>query len=154
MKDKVVIYIKGLHDSSDNECVEAAYTGKYYMKDGIHFVEYEEDFGSAVESYNESGNKVDAGGESYISNNVISISNKEVQVIRQGQMSNHMVFSLDGRNESYYDTPFGSMTVGIETSDIHLVESDSEIKVSVRYFVEISGQPMGESNVEIRIVEV
>lgn len=152
MTDKVVLYIKGLHDMGEGECLEIAYAGNYCYKDGLHIIEYEEDFSDSVEDVNEKGETSKSTDQLIVSSR-ITISPREVQLLRQGSVGSHMVFTSGKKNSNYYDTPFGSMMMNVQTLDLDVIESEKEIKASIKYMIEFNDQPMGESFVEIRIVD-
>lgn len=136
MKENVVIYISGLHSSlEEGDCVEMVYAGKYYFRGGKHFIKYSEVL-----------------NDGSTSDNMIKISKEEVDYLKKGEMSAQMVFSLGKKNLDYYETPFGAMTLGVETRELIICESENEINVSIEYELEMNGQYVSDSTVAIRVV--
>ena len=108
MKENIVIYITGLHSTgSDDDSVEMIYAGKHYFRNGKHFIKYQESLEDGL-----------------LTDNMIKISPKEVELVKKGPMTTNMLFTIGEKNLSYYDTPFGSMTMGIDTSDMCITEND------------------------------
>ena len=64
-----------------------------------------------------------------------------------------MLFTIGEKNISYYDTPFGSLMMGIDTSDLCITESESEILVDISYAIEMNGSCATQSHVVIKVID-
>ena len=104
MTKEVLISISGLQVSpeSETDTVEMIAPGEYYFRNNKHYLVY---------------NEVEEGQTEPSTKNVIKFSNDYMEVIKKGPMSVHMVFEKDKKNISYYNTPFGSLLIGIEAKD-------------------------------------
>ena len=55
--------------------------------------------------------------------NTIKLSREEAVLTKRKGVSAQMIFRPGSRSESYYETPFGRLHIGIQTSQINLEES-------------------------------
>lgn len=136
MTKDVLISISGAQFSEyDSDDVEMITTGDYYMKNGRHYILYDE----IVEDSRE------------IIKNTIKIRPDGMDVIKKGSTSTHMVFEKDKKNLSSYMTPFGEMVVGISTNDIQIYEEEHHLKVHVDYSLEINYQHVSDCNITVSV---
>ena len=111
MTKDILINISGLQlDIDDQEPVEMMTTGAYYLKNGKHYILYDE-----ISDDNE------------IVKNILKIGPETVELTRKGGSGSHMVFEKGKENLSYYDTPFGSLLMGVNTSEIRLKEQENQM---------------------------
>ena len=82
-------------DVDPNDPIEMMTTGAYYLRNGKHYILYDE-----------------LSEDNEVVKNVIKIGPKSVELTRKGGQSSHMVFEEGKENLSYYDTPFGSLLWG------------------------------------------
>lgn len=135
MKENIILYITGLHSAgADNDSVEMIHAGRHYYMAGRHYIKYQESLEDGL-----------------VTDNMIKISPNEVELIRKGPMTTNMLFTVGEKNISYYETPFGSMTMGIDTSDLCITEEENEILVDIRYALEMNGNYMSQSHVVIKV---
>lgn len=135
MREKIVLYITGLHSTgSDDDSVEMIYAGQHYFRNGKHFIKYQESLEDGL-----------------MTDNMIKISSDEVELIRKGPITTNMLFTVGEKNLSYYDTPFGSMVMGIDTSDMCITEKDDEMIVDISYNLEMNGNHVAKSHVMIKV---
>lgn len=74
-----------------------------------------------------------------------------VTLQRGGPLGNSMVFEKERRYESSYQTPFGSLDLGLYPTQVHYRvtdEGDGEIKL--RYHLDLEGHSTGLHQVNIR----
>ncbi len=135
MKDNIVLYISGLHTAGeDDDSVEMIYAGRHFFRNGKHFIKYQESL-----------------DEGLVTDNMIKISPGEVELIRKGPMTTNMLFTIGEKNLTYYETPFGCVTMGIDTLDMCITEEDGEIIVDIFYNLEMNGNHMAHSHVVIKV---
>lgn len=141
MNKRVCIKIKGLHNVNspeDEDCVEVIYPGTYYKRNGKHYVKYEE----PVE---------DGSG---INDNLIKISDKEVEIVNKGQSSYQLVFTAGHKNTTFYATPFGGINMAVDTYSMSVDETDNKITVDIKYGLEINLDYISKCHVGIEIESV
>ena len=112
MTRDVLVSITGARFSEhDKEDVEMIIGGDYFWKNGKHYVLYEE-------VMEESGEVV---------KNTVKITPDSMDILKKGSINTHMVFQKGQKNVSCYLTPVGELTVGIETRDIEITETEASL---------------------------
>ena len=140
MTKDVIIAIKGMQNGmEDDGPVEVISSGIYHYVDGKHEVYYEE---------------IDEGetGEKGITKNIIRIGPHTVEVLKTGINNTHMVFVENEKNITYYNTPFGEIMVGLDTTEFKLVEEENAIGVLLKYGLEMNQNFVSECNITIKII--
>lgn len=124
MTREVLVRISGLQqlDGDSTDEVEVITTGDYFMKNGKHYVVYDE----MLEGFDGSVR------------NTVKISPEMLDVQKKGIMRSHMVFELDKRSTTRYETPMGEMVVEIGTNQIELTEQEDRLLVQVGYSLDIN----------------
>ncbi len=137
MTEDVLVTIKGLAlaDSEDDEAVEVINIGKYNEVNGKCYVRYEE----CVE------------GEKETINNLLKFTDESVEITRKGPSSTHMVFEKDNKTMTYYNTPYGSLFLGIYTREITIERSEELISIAIDYTLEANYEVVADYNVDILI---
>lgn len=110
-----------------DEPIEVIVPGRYYEKNGGHFLLFEE--------------IAEDGGKTATS---VKIRDKSLEMTRRGAVSTHMVFERGGQSLSYYQTGFGTIRLGIQTSHFDLKETEERIDVSLRYDMEVNYEHYAE----------
>lgn len=136
MTREVLISISGAQFAdNDMEDVEMITTGDYFLKNGKHYIVYEE---------------VGDGGVEVIKN-TIKIMPDSMDIIKKGSTSTHMVFEKNKKNLSCYLTPFGELMVGISTNDIRVEEGEDLLKVDVEYSLDINYEHVSDCNITVAV---
>ena len=135
MNKEVIINISGLQlDAGTEEPIELMTTGDYYLKNGKHYVIYDE-----------------LTDDSQVVKNRLKISPKVVEVTKKGASSSHMVFERGKENLTYYDTPFGSLLLGINTSKIDLEEKEDSMALHIDYGLSINSAHVSDCSIDVSI---
>lgn len=135
MNKEVIINISGLQlDAGTEEPIELMTTGDYYLKNGKHYVIYDE-----------------LTDDSQVVKNRLKISPKVVEVTKKGASSSHMVFERGKENLTYYDTPFGSLLLGINTSKIDLEEKEDSMALHINYGLSINSDHVSDCSIDVSI---
>lgn len=136
MTRDVLIKISGLQTmDGENDNVEVITTGDYFLKNGRHYVVYDE---------------VMDGFEGNV-RNLLKISPDKLDVRKNGIASAHMVFEQDRKNLTRYATPMGEMIVEVSTNRILLEEQTDSLKVSVDYSLDINYSHVSDCNITVDI---
>lgn len=136
MTREVLISISGAQFSdNDIEDVEMITTGDYFLKNGKHYIVYEE---------------VGDGGMEVIKN-TIKIRPDSMDIIKKGTTNTHMVFEKNKKNLSCYLTPFGELMIGISTNDIRVEEEENLLKVDVEYSLDINYEHVSDCNITVSV---
>lgn len=137
MTKEVLVTISGLQfaGGESNEPVEIITTGNYYKKNGKHYILYDE----VMEGMDD------------VTKNIIKLSCESMDVTKKGAANVHMMFEKNKKNVSYYYTPFGSLLIGIDATDIKLEESEHNIDVKVHYELEVNYEHLADCCITMNI---
>ena len=136
MTKDVIITMKGLQfDIQEQSPLELITVGRYYFKNGKHYIIFEE-------------LSIETGEET---SNIIKLGDNRVDVIKKGANSTHMVFEPGKKNISYYATPFGDLLIGINTLDIQYRETDLNIDVDIAYVLEMNYSHVSDCAISFNI---
>lgn len=123
MTKDVLIRISGIQMADgENDNVEVITSGDYFLKNGKHYIQYEEvmeGFTDAVKS-------------------TIKVSSQGMDVRKIGASHVHMSFEPNKRSIASYATPMGEMMIGINTNQISIDEAEDWLKVKVIYSLDIN----------------
>lgn len=151
-KDKVFIKIKGLYtgtmdeeiqqdgeeteiiETQDDE-VEVINIGTYSVVNGKEYVRYEEVYDDSQER----------------SRSIIKIDGESVEVTKKGVVSTKMVFERDRKNMTYYQTPYGSMSLGIITKNLEIERTEDTISIYLVYGMEVNCEHLSDCDMQITI---
>ena len=125
MDKDVLIHINGTQfaDTGDMPVpVEVIAPGKYYFKNGNHYLLFEEPGEVKEENVQ----------------NMMKFRDQYLEVTKSGFVKTQMVFEKDKKTKSYYITPFGTVNVGIAATSISLKEEPDEIEVIANYALDIN----------------
>ncbi|MCD7744784.1 MAG: DUF1934 domain-containing protein [Lachnospiraceae bacterium] len=118
------------------DAVEVFSPGKYYFRNGKHYVEYEE--------------PDDNTGE--VIKTRITLRDRHLEVIRKGSVSTKMVFEENRKNTSWYNTVAGSILTGFDVGKMQVTESEEQIEILVDYTLEMNYEPVAACSIRIRIL--
>lgn len=140
MKEDILISVKGLHTldkDGEQEEIEVISPGKYYFKNGKHYIFYEEQPQDGTECIR----------------NRISLCDGLLELQKKGVMSTKMVFERDKKSESWYNTPFGNLLAGITVTDMQVKEEEQQIDISIEYDLEVNYERLADCRIEIKVME-
>ena len=137
-KDKVFIKIKGLYTGtmdeeasfdgeeaevieSQDDEVEVINVGTYSVVNGKEYIRYEEVYGDSVE------------------------------VTKKGVVSTKMRFTMGSKNMTYYQTPYGNMSLGIITKSLEIERTEDTISIYLVYGMEVNCEHLSDCDMQITI---
>ncbi len=138
MTKEVLVSICGLQmmaNDESNEPVEVITAGDYYKKNNKHYVIYDE----VVEGFKGT------------TKNIIKLHDDCVDITKRGITNVHMVFEKNKKNVTCYQTPFGSMMVGIDAKDIQIKEDETDISVNIKYALELNYEHLADCTIKMAI---
>lgn len=136
MDKNVLLKIKGLQFEFDNnEPIEVIIRGKYYNRNGKHFILYDE---------------VDENGE--CTKNSIKVSKEDVELIKKGTSNTHMLFQKGRKNLTCYTTPYGSMMIGINATKLNIDEQENKLEVDIDYILDVNYNYISDCRIKIEAV--
>ena len=131
MNKDVLIHVRGLQmmETDDaQEPIEIVVPGQYYFRNGSHYLRYEE--------------MLDETAETTV--NYIKMSPNGVEVRKQGQVNVHMVFEEGKKNKTFYNTPYGTLQMGISATGLELKESEDGIQMKVDYALDMNEEHVAD----------
>lgn len=137
MTKDVLLSIKGLQfaNEQDTEPVEVITSGDYYKRNGKHYILYDE----VMEGFDG------------VTKNIIKLKDDCLDVTKKGVTNVHMMFEKNKKNITYYNTPFGSIMIGIDAKDIKIEEKEEHISVNVSYGLEVNYEHMADCHIVMNI---
>ena len=131
MDKEVLIHVRGLQTmdaDGEQEPLEIVVPGQYYFRNGSHYLRYEE--------------MLDDTAETTV--NYIKMSPNGVEVRKQGQVNVHMVFEEGKKNKTFYNTPYGTLQMGISATGLELKESEDGIQMKVDYALDMNEEHVAD----------
>lgn len=140
MNKDVLLSIRGLHfteGDEDGTPVEIITPAEYYLKNGKHYILYNE----ISEDTNE------------ITKAKIKIDNNCVEITKKGASSTNMLFEKGKKNLTCYNTPFGSLMLAINTNQISFSKEENQLSLRIDYFLEANYEPIADCKIELHVTE-
>jgi len=137
---KVLISIKGLPllaDSEDN-AFELMTDGEYSRTNGVSTFSYIESSLTGLDGLL----------------TTFDVEQDRVILRRGDGLSGDMIFSEEQKHHFLYDTPFGSVMLGIDTHSITKNMSDDGGNLEIRYDIEVDNVPVSQNVFKINIRSV
>ena len=144
MTKEVLLTVSGLHYETfaeevdeENEPIEVITPATYYLKNGKHYVIYDE----LVEGFSGS-----------IKNRIqIDEKTNKLEMIKRGISNTHMVFEKEKIHMTEYETPYGELMIGVYTKDMQVDVQEDCIDAAVSYALDANGEKVADCNITIRI---
>ena len=138
MTKDILISIRGLQFEGPmedkHEQIELIVPGQYYEKDGTKYLIFEEEIEGVPDTIR----------------TMIKVRKERVELSKNGAMAVAMNFEEGQKNLSTYRTPFGSLMVGIDTTEIRMKESEDSMDIEVFYHLDLNYEYFADARVRIR----
>ena len=141
MTKDVLLKISGLHyammeDTEESEPIEVITPASYYLKNGKHYVIYEE---------------VVEGIPGTIKNKIRMTGDGVLEIMKSGIADAHMVFEKGKIHAFSYETPYGELSMGIFTRAMIFTEEETRMTIAVNYELDINGEKASDCDIHIEI---
>lgn len=139
MEKDVIISIKGMqkYEDSESDAIEFVTAGHLENSDGSLIISYQESPLTGLEG----------------TLTTLQIEPKRVTMMRVGEVNSQMVFQLGKRHLSMYDTPYGSMAIGINTRRLNAQMGENGGSLEIDYAIEIDHAIAGSNAFRIDVRE-
>lgn len=140
-KKDYVITIKGMqtYDSDDDNIdIEMMAEGDFTFEDGKYFIDYDETEATGMEG----------------TSTTIETDGDYVALTRTGAVDTTLLFIKDRLTTSYYETPYGTMMMGITTEDVKTNLDSDGGKISVKYSISMNNLFSGTNTFEIQVRKI
>ena len=139
MEKDVVISIKGMqkYEGNDPDTVELVTAGRLMKDKAGYTLSYQESEITGLEG----------------TLTTIQVEGEQVTLMRMGEFNSQMVFQEGRRHLSMYNTPYGAMSVGVNTRHLLADLSDKGGDIEIDYAIEIDHTVAGRNVFQIKIKE-
>ncbi len=138
MRDNVIISIKGkqLYEESGADEMELVTAGRLARDDrGGYTISYQETELTGLEG----------------TTTVLKIDGPRVTLLREGNINSQMVFEEGRRHLSMYETPYGSLSVGVNTRRMKNTVGESGGDLEIDYAIEIDNLVAGRNQFRMNV---
>ncbi len=140
MKKDVMIYIKGIRDiEGDKDTIELYTKGRYYRRNGMYFLSYDEMEEDDVEPTIKTILKVDG--------------TKCVTMTKSGKRKSQLIIENGERHQCHYDNGYDDWIMGIEGSGIENGLKDNGGVLNFKYSMDINTMLTSEHEINIVVKE-
>ena len=143
MTKEVLLTISGLHldtisdePDEDNVPIEVITPATYYLKNGKHYILYDELIEGMLGS---------------IKNTIKITGDTKFEMKKSGIANTNMVFEKEKINVTQYDTPYGEMMIGVYTKDMKVDVTEDNIDVSIAYALDVNSEKVADCNIVMNI---
>ncbi len=140
MNKDVMISIRGLqfeHDL-DGEKIEVVQKGRYYRRNGMHYLVYDEPL----------------EGTDKTIKNMIKFNDTEMNVTKKGPINVCMNFKEKVKSVTDYQTPFGSIIVGLNTHTVNITENPQNLSLDISYSLDVNYEFLSDCNIHIEASDI
>lgn len=125
---------------SDTDCIEFTTDARYGFKDGSYFVSYDE------------SQLLEVDGE--VKTTLFVKPDNSIVLQRKGAYNSRMVIEKGIRNNCFYQTPHGELSLGIFGEKVFSRLDNNGGEISMKYTIDTGSQMLSRNNVNISIREV
>jgi uncharacterized beta-barrel protein YwiB (DUF1934 family) len=139
MNKNVIISVKGIQTSAgkDTNTLELVTEGRYYKKGNTYYVTYKESEVTGMDG----------------TTTTLKITDGIVTLMRFGSVNTQFIFEEGQKHVSYYDTQYGTFTVGVMANAVTVDVDDAGGEIRVDYQLEIDNNKQGGNDFHMFIRE-
>ena len=139
MEKDVIISIKGTqkYDNADPDVIELVTEGRLEREGSSYTLSYQESELTGLEG----------------TLTTFQIEPERVTLMRVGEFNSQMVFQEGRRHMSMYNTPYGAMTIGVNTRHLLAELDDKGGDIEIDYAIEIDHAIAGRNIFQIKVKE-
>ena len=139
MEKDVIISIKGTqkYENADQDVIELVTEGRLEREGGSYTLSYQESELTGLEG----------------TLTTFQIEPERVTLLRVGEYNSQMVFEEGRRHMAMYNTPYGAMTVGVNTRHLLAELDDQGGDIEIDYAIEIDHAITGRNIFQIKVKE-
>lgn len=135
MTKDVMISVRGLQfmEGQEEDDIETVQRGEYYERNGSRYLifdEYLEGFHEPVK-------------------NILRFKDKEVALTKRGLLAVQMNFTEGKKNLTNYQTPYGTILIGLDTGSITCEEKQDVLTIEIDYTLEANYQYVADCHIVI-----
>ncbi len=135
MTKDVLISISGTQFEASEEAIELVIPGTYYMKNGKHYVFYDE--------------QPETNGP--VIRNSVKFYDGHFEITKKGGYTSFLLFERDKKTSTVYQSVAGPLQIDSYTHGLTIEETEQEILVMVNYALDINYNYVSECHVKFRV---
>lgn len=135
MTKDVLVTVSGVQMDIDETPIELVTTGTYYLKNGKHYVLYEEQ----------------AEEQAPLTKNTVKFYDGHFEMTKKGGANSFLLFDKGQKSSSVYNTPFGPLQIDVVTKEMDMMESEDELSVHIKYTLDINHNFVSECEVHFKV---
>ena len=120
---------------TQEERTQTLISGNYYEKNDRHYILYDE----MMEGLNKAVKTK------------VKFNENMLEIIRNGPIGVRMLFEENKKNVTSYNTPYGSILLGISTKKINVIVQPDIIEVAVEYTLDADGGHLSDCSMNMKI---
>lgn len=136
MTKNVIISLTGLQYAAEEEDapIEVINFGQYYKKGDKHYLLYEDT------------------GENGVSVKCrIKVSEKEFELQKRDSLNTRLLFIPGEEYYTNYETPYGSLLVGVATRSLELFEEEEFLRAQLKYGLDINSEHTADCTLVLKV---
>ena len=139
MEKDVVISIKGMqqYEDADPDTIELVTAGRLQKEGESYTLSYQESEVTGLEG----------------TLTTFQIEKDRITLMRVGEVNSQMVFEEGRRHLSMYDTPYGALSIGVNTRRLLADLNDQGGDIEIDYAIEIDHAIAGRNIFQIKVKE-
>ena len=135
MTKDVLVTISGMQFDIEDEAIELITDGMYYLKNGKHYILYEEQPESSEP----------------VTKNIVKFNDEQFEMTKKGGNNSYLLFNKGQKTSTIYQTPAGPMQINVTTHDISVTETEKELTVNIKYALDINYNFISECEVNFKV---
>lgn len=135
MTKDVLITVSGIQMDIEETPIELVTRGTYYLKNGKHYVLYEE--------------QTEDNGP--VIRNVVKFYDSHFEMMKKGGVNSVLVFDQEQKTSMVYNTPYGPLRLDVMTKELSITEQEDELRVYVKYALDINYSFVSECEVSFKV---
>lgn len=121
-------------ESLPEEPIEVVTFGSYAFRNGRHVLEYDEVFEETQDK---------------TTHCVIFMGPEGAEVHKTGQMAVDMIFEKGKKNLTYYTTPYGTIEMGIATTEVDVQEEADTLTLKIQYALSMNEEHVADCTLDL-----
>lgn len=135
MTKDVLVTISGMQFDIEDEAIELITDGMYYLKNGKHYILYEEQPESSEP----------------VTKNIVKFNDEQFEMTKKGGNNSYLLFNKGQKTSTIYQTPAGPMQINVTTHDFSVTETEKELTVNIKYALDINYNFISECEVNFKV---
>ena len=135
MTKDVLVTISGMQFDIEDEAIELITDGMYYLKNGKHYILYEEQPESSDP----------------VTKNIVKFNDEQFEMTKKGGNNSYLLFNKGQKTSTIYQTPAGPMQINVTTHDFSVTETEKELTVNIKYALDINYNFISECEVNFKV---